>query len=98
MLQLSLFKHQVVQRAIKLGFQDTLPNVNADFWYHIRDVNEDGARTVHYRHVFYGNSTPWDRGFQTIWLRQDNKKIFRYDYVGALIEETHISDLHEANY
>jgi hypothetical protein len=62
------------------------------------DVNEDGARTVHKRRVFYGNSTPKDTTYTTIWLRADNHKIFRYNFTGELLEETRISELFESNY
>lgn len=98
MITLSEFKSNIRARAISLGFSDTSPNTDVHFSYDVRDVNEDGAKTVHRRTVYYGNSPPPYPSWETIWLRQDTGKIYRYDFMKNLIEETHISDLHESNY
>jgi hypothetical protein len=98
MLQLSDFKQSIMSRAISLGFNPSTPSVNVDFWLTAADVNEDGTKTAQKRRVFYGTSTPSDKSYTTIWMRSDNGKMYHYDFSGALIEETHITELFETNF
>lgn len=98
MYQLSAYKHDIVSRALKLGFDRSNPSQNVSFPVIIMDVNEDGAKTVQTRRISYGTTKPSPRDHTTIWLRSDNHKIYRFDFTDTMIEETHISDLHESNY
>ncbi len=97
MITLSEFKENVRRVSLSLGYSDDTPSNNVSFRYMVRDVNEDGARTVHQRTMVYG-TTPPRPSWSTIWLRSDNNKIYRHDNFGNRIEESRISDLHESNY
>lgn len=98
MLSMSQFQFDLQQRAYKLGFNKATPTVNVSFRYMIKEVNEDGSRHVHERLCYYGNSTPKEYDIDTVWMRHDNKKCFRYDFVDGFVEEDRLSELHEANY